>query len=248
MDKQTARMILASYRAQDANDPVFAEALRELETDPELAAWFEESQRFDAVMSSKLQDFPVPRSVKEQILTGGYATSVPVHSVPRRQWQIPLGIAAGLLLLGMITWKMISPTRALPAYAMQAINFTNEMPALQFVCFNASAVAAWVNEQPGAQRAHITLPKPDKGADMAMVGSSVVDWNGQPVVMIALQNHGRMAMFYILPNDAATQLREGATETYQRGDWVVRATNNKGQLRIMTAKGKPENLDFPVPF
>ncbi|MDP9291613.1 MAG: hypothetical protein M3O82_04525, partial [Verrucomicrobiota bacterium] len=190
MDKQTAKMILASYRAQEADDPVFAEALREVEQDPELAAWFEESQRFDAVMSSKLQDFSVPRSVKGQILTGISSTRLPGSSVPRRRWEIPVGIAAGILLLGLITWKTISPTRALPAYAMQAINFTNEMPALQFVCFDASAVAAWVNEQPGAQRAHITLPRPEKAADMAMVGSSVVDWNGQPVVMIALQNHG----------------------------------------------------------
>lgn len=158
----------------------------------------------------------------------------------------------------MICWRVIAPPerpgKALASeapispLALQAISYTERMPALQFVCFDAAAVASWVNEQPGTQQLGIKLPKPDKALSMTMIGSSVVDWNGRPVVMIALQNRERMAMLYILsPRDAA-DLEEGATETVQKANWVVRTTKSGGRVRILTTKGTPEDLDFQMPF
>ena len=101
------------------------------------------------------------------------------------------------------------------------------MPPLQFVCFNAAAVAGWINRQPGSQEIGLKLPKPPETLPMAMIGSSVVDWNGQPVVMICLQDGQRMAMLYILKPGDGPGLPEGATETMQQAGWVVRSTEHK---------------------
>lgn len=247
MDKATVKLLLESYRPHDANDPIFAEALREVAADPELAAWFEEMQRFDAVMASKFQEMPVPADMKNHILLGYHSAAAPASRRPRAvAW---LGSIAAALVLGLVCWRLLAPPeRPVNALALQAISYTEQMPPLQFVCFDAAAVAAWVNEQPGSRSLGFKLPKPDKSLSMAMIGSSVVDWNGRPVVMVCLQNGKRMAMLYILnPKDAA-DLAEGATETVRKAGWVVRTSKSDGRVRVLTSKGGPEDLDFQMPF
>lgn len=246
MDKATVKLLLESYRPHDANDPIFAEALREVAADPELAAWFEEMQRFDAVMSAKFQNMPVPRDVKNYILLGHAANAAPPI---RRSRAISFGALAAALVLGLICWSVFAPTRRpADALALQAISYTDNMPPLQFVCFDAAAVAGWINKQPGAKQIGLALDKPPASFSMAMIGSSVVDWNGRPVVMVCLQNGRRMAMLYILSGSDAADLKEGETRTVQKADCVVRMTKTAGQVRLLTTKGRPEDLDFQIPL
>jgi len=71
VDREEAKRILESYRlgGKDSHDPIFSEALRELERDPELQAWFEEKERFDALMVEKLADaVTAPPYLKYEIL------------------------------------------------------------------------------------------------------------------------------------------------------------------------------------
>ena len=57
MDKTTIKLVLSAYRSgtHDKEDPFFTEALVAVEQDPELAAWFEGEQRFDAWMVDTLK-------------------------------------------------------------------------------------------------------------------------------------------------------------------------------------------------
>ena len=248
MDKETAKLVLESYRPTDADDPTFEEALREAAADPELSAWFEEVQRFDAVVRATLKEIPVPPDLKGHLLLGRYNV-VTTPAFQRSRVLAWVGSIAAVLVLGVAFWRW-APTREKPgdALALQAIAHAERMPALQFVCFDAAVVANWVNEQPDAQRLGITLPDPGKSLSMEMIGSSIVHWNGRPVVMICLQNDRRMAMLYILgPNDAA-DMKEGATETMQKAGWVVRTSKAAGRVRILATKGQPEDLNFPMPF
>ncbi len=72
MDKLEIKRLLQSFRegTDDRNDPVFAEALAHLATDPELAEWFRAEQEFDAAMVETFRLVPVVFSVKERILQG----------------------------------------------------------------------------------------------------------------------------------------------------------------------------------
>ncbi len=244
MDKETARLLLASYRPEDALDPIFAEALLEVKRDPEFAAWFAEMQRFDSVMTEKFADLPVPPEVKSRVLLAAHAD--PPRRV-RPRWLVPLGIAATVAFAALAVWRLAAPPRRADSLALQAINFTEQMPALQFVCFDASAVAKWVNKQPDTERIGLTLPPPAESLSMGMIGSSVVQWQGRPVVMLCLQNGQHMAMLYILQAGDAPAV-DGASETVEKNGWAVRTTRSGGQVRILTAKGSAQDLNFPMPL
>ncbi len=259
MDSASAKLLLASYRTRDADDPAFAEALRAVAADPALRVWLEDGQQFDAEMASHIQGLVVPADVKSQILLGYRAQgSQPItHSV--RQfgiWALASGLAALLIVGGFFAWPQFVPREPrISSLAQQAIFFTNQMPPLQFVCFDATAVAGWINKQPASQKVGLHLPPPPSSLSMHLIGSSMVEWRGRPVVMVCLQNGQRMAMLYILnAQDAAAmqpgapELPDGANEVVQRADWVVRTSKAEGQLRLLATKGRPEDLDFPLPY
>jgi hypothetical protein len=241
-------MLLASYRPQDAEDPIFADALREVGRDPELAAWFEEMQRFDVVVGEKFRTASVPAEVKARVLADARTASIPAaNTTPaKRWWAVPLAIAA-MLCAALLVWQNFAPVPASRALALQAISYSEEMPALQFVCFDAGEVAKWINKHPGSRHLGLKLNQPAEALSMQMIGSSVVDWNGQPVTMVCLQDGKRMAMLYILTaTDAA--LPDGATETVEERGWTVRTIKTGGQVRVLTVKGRAQEQDFQVPF
>jgi hypothetical protein len=245
MDRAATKLLLESYRPQDAADPAFAEALREVAADPELAAWFEQMKDFDTAMVGKFQNLPVPPEIKAQIL------HAPRNVVLFRRESVVtwIGSIAAVILLGLVAWHfLVPPERPFSALEAQAISYTKGMPALQFVCFRADAVADWINHQPGAREIGLQLPPPDESMTLKMIGSSVVEWNGRPVVMVCLQNGKRMAMLYIMKEGDIPGLRDGATETIQKEDWVVRATKSKGEILLLATRGTPADLDFKMPL
>lgn len=84
MDKERVKRLLASCRPQDAGDPMFAEALREVERDTELVAWFAEMQQFDVVMGEKFRAAPVPADVKERVLAAAGQRGVHLRGISPR--------------------------------------------------------------------------------------------------------------------------------------------------------------------
>src|ERR1041385_6888235 len=73
MNEQEARLILQACRPGDLDhsDPQIAEALGEVERNPELARWFAEEQAFDRAMAAHLQAVPAPFGLKTRILAQG---------------------------------------------------------------------------------------------------------------------------------------------------------------------------------
>jgi hypothetical protein len=261
MEKATIKMVLGSYRAnhQDAEDPILADALRELERDPELKAWFEEEQRFDRGMMAELQQVPTPADLKDLLLLNAQAAgrepAGAVKALFQRQAKTWLAIAAGLAIAFVLGRLSLPPGALSPQsngggggefLATQAIAYTGKMPALQFVCFDASLVAGWVNEQSAALHMGklITkaLPK------LQMIGSSTARWEGKPVIMIALQNGHQMAMLYLV---RATDF-PGATseigEVMEKDGWVSQTGRDGDNLYVLTTKGTREDLHFPNPL
>ena len=93
MDIATVKLVLSAYRTDrhEANDPVFAEALRAVEADPALAAWFADEQRFDALVRTSLEEVPTPAGLKDLILLNAKSPgTVPLPVTPSayrsRQW------------------------------------------------------------------------------------------------------------------------------------------------------------------
>lgn len=247
MDREEAKRILESYRlgGKDSHDPIFADALHELERDPELQAWFEEKERFDALMVEKLAHaVTAPPYLKYEILD----RQPKARNIFSVRWLQPILAAAAAVVIGVGVWQhFAAPRNPARNLALQAISYTNEMPSLQFVCFDASAVATWANRQPAVRKAALEIAKPGTDMDMKLIGSSVVDWNGKPVLMLCLQNGKQMAMVYLVRGDDF-QIKPNAHEMIEKDGWVSKVSYSGDKAWVLTTKGTPADLNFEVPF
>ena len=264
MDNATTKLLLGAYRAgtQDKDDPFFAEALCEIEHDPELAGWFEEEQRFDALMVTTLKQAQAPAGLKELILLNAKSPAKPatlIEFIPhawQRQTKTWLAAAAAIML-AFVLGRQTTPGPTPPPrsgevasaegdrLALQAIAYTGKMPALQFVCFDASVVAHWITEKSTAMHMGKVLDKPL--SSMQMIGSSTAEWEGKPVIMVALQNKEQMAMLYLVRASDFPGI-SGNGEIIEKDGWVSKTGHNGEHLYVLTTKGTRANLNFPMPL
>lgn len=122
MTPEDARLLLQMRRPgdRDRDDPLFAEALRVVDRDPELKAWFDREQQRDRALAQKLATIAPPPGLREAILAGARA------SEPRRVrwWRQPAWLAAAAaiaLLLGVTaTLRLGRGGLALDALALAA--------------------------------------------------------------------------------------------------------------------------------
>jgi hypothetical protein len=267
VDQPTAKVVLSAYRAgaPDAEDPVFADALREVARDAELRAWLQEEQRFDAQVAETLREVPTPEGLKELILVNarGPRTVVPfaeeasaAHRRPVATW---LAVAAGLVLAFILGRETLpggsppaeAPPRAIVGHgadrlALQAISYSGKMPALQFVCFDSALVARWINQKSVALQMGKVVDKPL--ATLQMIGSSAAEWEGKPVMMIALQNGREMAMLYLVRAADFPEAAAAAGGVMEKDGWVSETGRRGDHLFVLTTKGTRKSLDFPMPL
>jgi hypothetical protein len=121
MTNQEAKFILSAYRAggQDANDPVFKEALRHAQQDPALAAWFAREQAHSAAMAAKVGEVTPPAGLRAAILAGARVSEAPrLVRWHQASW---LAAAAGFaVLLTATTLVVLRPTSASAAPKLAA--------------------------------------------------------------------------------------------------------------------------------
>ena len=123
MNNQEAKFILRAYRSNgvDANDALFAEALRQAQQDPVLRTWLASEQALDAAIASKLKDITPPAGLREAILTGAKVSSNRRSFWRQPQW-ISLGAAAALLITTSIAvWpkRASAESRLLTEFALK---------------------------------------------------------------------------------------------------------------------------------
>jgi hypothetical protein len=124
MNNQEAKFILGAYRpdGQDAGHPMFAEALGQVERDPELRTWFERQRKFDTVTAEKIRVIAPPPELRAAILAGVRA------SRPRtRWWANPLWIAAAAAVALITTVSVMVPRSRGPAIAELASFALNDL-------------------------------------------------------------------------------------------------------------------------
>lgn len=253
MDKEQVRQVLSVYRAgsDDALDPYFAEALRAAEADPELEAWFAEAQRFEAEVVALLHATPAPVGLKEAILRRAAVSPAPGVTAERRIAFAPwLAAAAAVVAAFFIGRGSVVPAAVHRlgdgSLALQAISYSGQMPKLDFVCFSSNAVKGWVDEKSAAMHMGNLLDKPMP--NMQMIGSSATEWNGKPVILVALQNGQHMGMLYLM---RAADFPSGASEdghVMERDGWVSKVGCRGEHVFVLTARGTRDDLNFPMPL
>ena len=124
MNNQEAKFILGAYRpdGSDAHDAAFAEALAQVDRDPELRQWLERQRAFDTAVAGRLQDIAPPSDLKQAILAGGRA------SRPRRSWWLApgwLAAAAAIAVFATVGSWLVSTRNDSPLSAFAALALTD---------------------------------------------------------------------------------------------------------------------------
>jgi hypothetical protein len=98
VDRKEAQLILSGLRpgGLEANEPFFAEALSLVETDPELQAWWQAQQEFDRRVAARLQQVPVPNSLRQRCLL---SPKIVAYYPPQWQHRGLLAAAAAVAIL-----------------------------------------------------------------------------------------------------------------------------------------------------
>jgi anti-sigma factor RsiW len=206
MNHQEARLILQSYRpgGQDAADPQFAGALARLKSDPELAAWFADQQKFDAFAGRNLKSAAVPPDLKAKILADAVRSRQKIVGLPAPAWwrnlfrpPVSWAMTAAIAVLLSVAIFCRPPARAahFADYSAQmvsaAVNDTNHVDIDNS---DMKQVVAWLGEHHGENK--FVLPAALNGAN-GLMGCRVLDWRGRKVSMLCygLNGAGHVDLF-----------------------------------------------------
>jgi hypothetical protein len=242
MDNREAKFILSAYRpgGQDANDPRFSEALKQVRHDPILERWFRESSEFDAAIAEKLRTVEVPAGLHENILAGAKV------SRPSRTMLLKWAIAAAIILVGVVGSLVLrqSTKPHLAGWQGEALHTISSLVAGQFK-FDAQShsgadLIAWLktNRAPAAER----LPK--NLETLESLGCKTFSWNGTPVSVICfMRPDGGLVHLVATVATPATDRAAKAEPTFlQQGEWTTATWREGDRIYMLALEGSPEQL------
>lgn len=234
MNNNQAKLILSVYRphGQDATDRFFADALRQAERDPGMAAWFAEQQRFDEMVSAALSSVPVPADAKALIRP---AMGVSV----RRRWHLTvLAMAAGFaVLLSLTYFKVRRDPRelALPedvSVAELAANLAEHHRSIGLMSKDFGHVRRWLAERGGPVPEE--LPRPL--ASLMVLGCETWQTNRGKVSLVCFVDDAKQMVHLYIFDDATGHtglpgLHEPRME--RAGGWNLALWQNGGRAYVL---------------
>ncbi len=243
MTTREAKEILLLFRPGrgDEADPQIATALEVVEGDADLQAWFREHCAFAEAVRKKLNELPVPRTLKGDILLGPKVVHGPAHWWSRRAALA----AAGFVFFAVVAsvWWTSRPTSMFDDYRARMVGtilreyrmdiVTNDMQAVRSFLVNKGAPADYV--------------VPSNLSATSLTGAGALSWRGQPVSMVCF-DRGQQDMVFLFVSlkhnvddpPSAPQLAlvsELATASWTSGD----------KIYLIAASGEPEKLRSYLP-
>jgi hypothetical protein len=229
MDNATAKTILAAYRPNgaDAQDPRFAEALRQCENDPQARAALEQQLRQDRDVARALQAVPVPARGKSELLA-----TLPLINAPARPKVVRFPVWSGLAALAAVVAfglfvSLRNPaadslrTASAPIPAAQAAALVEALLAHDRTSTEVASLRDWLASQ-GAPVAG-TLPSEFAGAEG--LGCAIVHGpDGLPVSIICVVVDG--AEVHLVTHAVPPGTEPRAPGFHRTGDWTVAQWND----------------------
>jgi hypothetical protein len=192
MTRDEAKAILQVWRpgGEDAEDPRFAEALKALEQDTELARWFAEQKGFDSAMAAQVQTIQVPRDLKASILAQKPVVRVPfwqrdllpLFQRPAPRWALAACVA-GLLVAG--SWATMRSTSHFADYRREITDEAwDANPHVELRTSDLKTIKQWLAER--GMRTKLVIPSALR--DMNILGCRILKWRGHQVVSLCLSD------------------------------------------------------------
>jgi len=255
MDADEARFILSAVRADrlDEADPQVEEALRLVESDLELRSWFEQSGRFDRLVSDRLAEVEPPADLRTS-LRAGIKVSRP------RSWErraVVFFAAAAMLTLGLFLSAALrsgasekdGPEAAsLAEFREDVLERIAGMKTLDLRSDDPEFVRTWLRDR--------GLPVDDSSlsalGERSLVGCKIIDWRGRRVSLICFRRGDVEGMPNLhLVTAPAESLERSAmlrTEPVVGKEWSTAAWREGDLLHLVLAKGRHRDLRSLIPF
>lgn len=217
MNPDQARQHLMIWRpgVDPAKDPELQEALAAARQHPELAAWFERHQAFQAAARNSVRQVQPPPDLADRVLAG--ARVIPVPFVRRfAPILAPMG-AAAVLVLGGLLWfsrARVPTDGGFDIFRQRMVRAALREYRMDLVTSDLAAIRSFL----GQRQAPADFELPPALASLPAVGGGLLTWQGRPVSMVCL-NSPELGMLYlfIAPTEA---VREGAPDAATRVEQV----------------------------
>lgn len=275
MNRDEAKAILELCRPgilEDKEDPMIAEAMAFLDSDPELATWFEEQQTLDDRISDAFCAIEPPADLKASILAGMRAHSiqsennsaaednvVSFQNAPEAKsttsWFLKpwVGIAAAFVLLFVILG--VNGTGGSEAKKQAyASTLQADLPqTIQFLATEISALGLFDkrSSEPQELKAYLAsvdtpspsyLPKPVE--DVRSLGCYSFDFDGVRMGMICFKED-QLIHFTTMRKDESVDQFSAEPTIYETPDQAFKVWEKGDHVYILSIQGEKEDLpDF----
>jgi anti-sigma factor RsiW len=255
MTRDEAKIILQSFRSngQDADDSFFAEASALAKTDAELAVWFAQQQKFDALVSSEIKSLPASPNLKAKILARENKQRQKIVELPAPVWwrnlfsfNSPVSwamAAAVVILLGIaVFWNQSNGSARFADYSAQMVSAAiNDSNHVDMENKDMKQVVAWLGEHHGENK--LVLPVALNG-DNGLAGCRVLDWHGQKVSMLCygLSGSGHVDLFVTEVNAFSDAPPVDRPQFANSGGTPTASWSHDGKVYLMVGHGEATDL------
>lgn len=273
MDRDEAKAILELCRpdnSEDLQDPLIAEALGLLDTDPVLKAWFDEQQALDARISESINQIEPPADLKASILAGMRAHA---HESARNKEAADLSDSAAYSQSSQSWWR--NPWIGMAAvfallFFVVAIQKGNngtqvasgDAPALQagiphMIQFLAGEIDAVTRkqrsfakkcDQPANLQAYLASVGSPSPASLPTpvksspsIGCFTLEYNGIKMGMICFKEDQLMHLTTVMKTDCMDQISDQPC-IYEIRDQAFKVWIEGDQVHILSVHGSKEKL------
>jgi len=240
MDTQQAKFILQSWRASgaDAGDSHFADALRQLERDPELAEWFAREQALDSAIGRKLREVPVPAE-----LAGTILAHRPIQEAARSRRRLaPLALAAALTVLATIAAIGLRSAKEGADFASYRDQMVQNLSGLRldFAESRLIAVQQWLSTNRSVNGYHV----PDGLQNLPSIGCKTWSWRGKPAALLCFAlRDGRAVHLFVVPRSVVPDAPGGGEHRYaEREGWMTASWSEGGFVYVVARQGDETSL------
>lgn len=244
MDNREAKFILSAYRpgGQDANDPAFSEALKQVRRDPVLERWFQESVAFDAAVTEKFSTIQGPSGLRENILAGAKVSHASTFVAQSKLWAIAATISLAAII-ALVSTRQFSRPR-LAGWQTEALGLISSLVTKQST-FDAqsrssSELIKWLqdNRAPAAPRLPRSLEP------LVSLGCKTLFWKNKPISVICFQRVDG-GLIHLVTADATLESNSVIPiepAIVQQGKWATASWREGNKLCMLVLEGTGEQL------